>query len=224
MGLAQVKNRCHNRRQPVLPDMPGALRRPLVPLIAVLLMGSGPCSSDDPTQVDATPAVDAPVDGSDSSACPNGPYESITDTMARWQGNWLVDDAATNTSCPNAVMITLEPWTFNPLQIPADPDERAGCPHAFFSIRPTSVQACDTTEACIDELNGRGFYVEAWPVNPPAGFIPTAHVLLQYQGTWMKDQGTGYLIAINHLDPNVLDYLDKHFDRTGQVAGTCKNF
>ncbi|HVX94660.1 MAG TPA: hypothetical protein VHK47_07105 [Polyangia bacterium] len=203
--------------------------------IVPLLMGSGPCD-DGP----ASPAADgaAGAGGSTGGAGTTGSagtkgaagtgascadrYEPIAKTVSLFQGNWILDEAPVNGNCGGQFILSFEPWTFNPLEIPTDPTAVPGCPGEFLTVTPKLLPetACTLSAFCPSAAAGTGFYVHPYPKN--SAVMPTATALLLVKGSpdaaWRL---TDQIVGVDPATPNKMTFNGNSYSRTQIVSGDC---
>jgi hypothetical protein len=175
------------------------MKRALSCLGLVLLIGSAACGDD--TSSDAT---DADTDSDDASVSPaqgmhmsgssNCPeYEPLSDAIARFAGNWLIDDADYNHSCSNAALVVIEGY---PSQgVPPDPARNSTCPQpaALFQIANSAVKDClSPPPGCTTFDDALTFFIHA-------------HAVTATHGAREDESASEKLIARSGNDWNVLD-------------------
>jgi hypothetical protein len=170
---------------------------------------------------------------------PGGPdcakdYEPIADTIKRYEGKWLVDDASTNASCPNGFYLDLAHIITKYDGIPPnDPDlseiappddihqQANGCPPAaFFVEKRQSLKAC-SEQYCWDPKAGYGFYAHARPLVPNPNVPSYADFLLFHAPTGWQPFGT---VDVEPNTPDAIDYNGHPFKRQVNPVipdGTC---
>lgn len=221
------------------------MMRPLflsLPILAVV----GACTSSSepaPSVLVPGPGVDGgsgnTPPGTPPATHPGGPecakdYEPIADAIKRYDGRWLVDDAATNKDCPNGFEISLVHIITKYDGIPPNGDELAqiappddihqqanGCPPAaFFVVKRTSLQSC-STQYCWEPSSGYGFYAHSRPLVPNPKVPSYADFLLVHEATGWNSAGP---IEVDPKTPEALNLNRSPYKRQVSPAlpdGTC---
>jgi hypothetical protein len=204
----------------------------------VVLIGSVACGDDDtstsardggmPNPHDASVAAAQGSNSSGSTKCPE--FEPLSDAIARFEGNWLIDDAEKNSSCPNATLVVLEGYEAEGL--PTDPARNNTCPapSALFMISNTAVKDCLSFQpVCSTLAETRAFFIHAWPKAATKGkareeLFTNEKILAHSNNEWSV------------IDDHIMVYLGKtqaddkmipggsgvvNFKRTGMVRGDC---
>lgn len=151
-------------------------------------------------------------------SCPE--YESLTDAISRFEGNWLVDDAEYNTTCSNATVTVLEGYPF--MGLPPDPElNKCVTKHAFFQFRNTRVKDCfDPPPGCPSNGNATAFYIHP----RVKGLHPDSvseRIYTSGDGEWFRSDDTITVTMANDQSKAVLQRGNTNFKRTGMTAGEC---
>jgi hypothetical protein len=204
----------------------------------VLWIGAAACGGDDDTaaasqdggssKVDdasVAPAKGKPASG--STECPE--YEPLSDAIARYEGNWLIDDADHNSSCPDASLIVLEGYPEQGL--PPDPELNKTCPvpSALYMISNTAVKDCRPQPYCSSAAVTQAFFVHAWTKAALKGrarddLFTNEKIFVHSDNEW-SEQGEHIMVylgktqAEDTMNPGGAGVIN--YKRTGMARGDC---
>jgi hypothetical protein len=168
-----------------------------------------------------------PAGGAGGSVDCADKFISLTDTLEYWRGTWVIDDAAKNSVCPNAIGLVFGHYQADPEHgtpvNPPDPEARDTCPPPaeFYRIQPTDLKDCDTSAYCPTSTGGYGFWVHAIAkaslTNPYE--LASEQLWLNSDGTWTQTSIQGQHVI---LQPSMtVSYFNNTFKQTNVQAGTC---
>jgi hypothetical protein len=168
-----------------------------------------------------------PAGGASGSVDCADKFISLTETLAYWNGTWVIDDATKNSRCPNAIGLVFGHYNATPSQgeppLPPDPEAGDSCPPPadFYRIQPTDIKDCDTTAYCPTSTSGYGFWVHAI-----AKAALTSPYELASEQLWLNSNGewTQTSIGGEHitLRPSMsVSYFSNVFNRMDIEPGTC---
>jgi hypothetical protein len=215
------------------------MRRAFLLLSVPLLMGSGPCddapaSSSPDAAAGSSGAGTTGASGAMGAAGTKGAagtgggtscedrFEPLVNTIALFQGEWLLDPSPTSGMCGNAVLMSFQPWTFNIADAPSDPNPTPGCPGYLLVRTPKVLEntACDAKPVCPSATSGYAFFVHPFPKNPRPNDVAVATFIFRAdsQSGWQKTDQT---VRVDPADPNHLNFDNIWYTRTGIASGTC---
>jgi hypothetical protein len=221
------------------------MRRAFLLLFVPLLMGSGPCddapaSSSPDAAAGSSGAGTTGASGTTGGAGTTGAagtkggagtgggtscedrFEPLANTVALFQGNWILDPGVANGQCGNQYIVSFDPWSFNAADAPQDLSPVPGCSGLFLTLTPKVLEgsACSITAVCPTATAAAGFFVHPYPKNSAAKPSAYGHIIVR--GDSMSPwQMTDREAIVDPANPNHMTLDDKFYTRTQIVSGSC---
>jgi hypothetical protein len=171
-----------------------------------------------------------PAGGAGGSVDCADKFISLGETLAMWNATWVIDDAAKNAACPNAIALVFGHYNATPSQaeppLPKDPEAGDACPPPadFYRIQPNNVKECDNSAFCPTSTGGYGFWVHAIEKRFLGGTgdseLASEQLWLNSDGEWTQSSIQGEHVTL--YTSMKVRYFSNWFLATQTSAGTCR--